>query len=153
MSDPAPRLYLGRGDDDLCAADYHAQMFPPSSTAPPGSWLRFKMNSTGLNVARSLAAARGRGLAAWVAEHGPVADWPLPHPPTVLWMPHCASAACFGCYWLGRTHGCSVDEAATLARGHALAWPGEHPWPPHGDPLQVWRRDGPSDVPGPAWTS
>lgn len=128
------------GDDDAGWAEYHAQMFPPSPMSPPDSWLRFKMNSAGLNVARQLAAARNRGIAAWTVEHGEVGDWPLAHPPTVLWMPYMAYGGCFGCSWLDCPHADDVGRAAVLARRHAAATGTELSL--MNMPLIVWRRSG-----------
>ncbi len=143
-----------QGDDDPGWADFHARLFPPSATAPEGSWLRFTMNSAGLNIARQLAAARNRGLGAWEAEHGAVADWPLPLPPTVLWMPYMAYGACLGCTWVQCAHANDVDVAAELARRHARREGGvrQDADLPSG-PLAVWRRDGPFDEAGPARTA
>ncbi len=76
-------------EDDIGWADYHAQMFDLSK-ATHGSFVRWKIQSSGVNIARQLAEARNRGLTAWTEGHGPVADWSLPHPPTVLWMPYMA---------------------------------------------------------------
>jgi len=52
-------------------ADYHAQMFDLSK-APHGSFVRWKIRSSGVNIARQLAEARNRGLAAWI---GSTAQW------------------------------------------------------------------------------
>jgi len=140
-----------QGDDyDTGWAGFRARLFPPSAAAPEGSWLRFKMNSAGLNIARQLAAARNRGLAAWKGEHGAVADWPLPHPPTVLWMPYMAYGACLGCTWVPCAHADDVDVAAGLARRHARReWGVRQDADLPSGPLAVWRRDGPFDEAGP----
>lgn len=47
---------------------YHRQMFDLSKA--PNAWIRWKMNSTGVNIARGLVAARNCGWASCVAEYG-----------------------------------------------------------------------------------
>ena len=137
-------------EDDTGWADYHAQMFDLNKV-PPGSFLRWKIQSSGVNIARQLAEARNRGLTAWTEGHGPVADWSSPHPPTVLWMPYMAYGACFGCTWLENAGGDDVDGAAGLAGDHAS---GHLPAGTDGRllrvPLAVWRRDAPWDAQGPS---
>lgn len=54
----APRQ---QDDDDAGWAEYHAQVFD-LTTAPHGSFLRWKIQSSGVNIARQLGAARNRGL-------------------------------------------------------------------------------------------
>ena len=60
-----------RADDDTGWEDDHRRLWDLSK-APHNSFLRFKINSSGVNVTRQLASARNRGLAAclgctWIA--------------------------------------------------------------------------------------
>lgn len=130
--------------------EFHQQMFDLSSA--PSSWIRFKMLSTGVNIARQLLAARNRGRAAWVERWGsdPVA-WPLAHPPVVLWLPYSATAACLRCLWIDDAPR-SPEDAAASAREHARSLGDVRP---EGEelltqPLAVFRRDAPWDEPGPS---
>jgi hypothetical protein len=121
------------------------------STGASG-FVRWKIQTTGVNISQQLAGARNRGRAEWVAKHGrDEASWPLAHPPAVLWIPDMAYAACLRCSWLDHSvH--KVRDAAASARQHSAL---------HIDPddtvalrylakqLKVWRRDGPWDSPGP----
>ena len=100
--------------------DYHQQMYDLDSAQDGFS--RWKIKSAGVNVARQVASARNRCLAAWVREHG--ADpllWPLPHAPAVLWLPSSARAACLACHWV-EPHPTAVDLAAASARRHAVEY-------------------------------
>lgn len=129
---------------------YHEQMF--DLAAAPNGFVRWKIQSTGVNIARQLAGARNRGAAAWRTEHGDDPDrWPLAHPPAVVWMPYAASAACLRCLWIDHTVS-RPDQAAAAARRHSLKYL------PEGseavrlllDPLRVWARHAPGDGPAPA---
>lgn len=137
--------------DDTGWRDYHRQMFDLASA--PNGFVRWKINSTGVNVARALMGARNRGRAAWVAQYGlePV-RWPLPHPPAVVWMPYMAHAACLRCTWIGSGDS-AADDAASAAREHASEYlPSDSPALQLVDaPMPVWRRDGPYDEMGPTW--
>lgn len=142
----------GSGADDAGWEDYHGQMF--NLTPAPNTFIAWKRQSTGVNVARGLMAARNRGCAAWIADHGDDPDaWPLLHPPAVLWMPFAATAACLRCTWVHGPSALSVDEAAVLARGHSEAHL------PDSDQvtlllwrqLPVWRRD--PEAAGPRWAA
>lgn len=137
-------------DDDTGWQKYHRRMFDVSQA--PNDFIRWKMNSSGVNIARGLMAARNRGGAAWVDEHGPdPTGWPLPHPPAVLWMPSSATAACLRCYWVDDRGIRTPDEAAVLARLHAAEYlpAGSPALRLLAAPLPVWCRDGPNDGPGP----
>lgn len=82
--------------DDAGWENYHGQMFDLASA--PNAFIRWRIKSTGVNIARALMAARNRGRSAWTAEHGPdPTGWPLPHPPAVLWLPYAGYAACLQC--------------------------------------------------------
>jgi hypothetical protein len=138
-------------DNDAGWETYHEQMFDLSEA--PNAFIRWKILSSGVNLARQLAGARNRGRAAWVAEHGQDPDaWPLPHPPAVLWMPTVASAACLRCLWLGYRGVGDPDEAAAAARGHAAEYVTADSAAARlllREPLPVWQRDDPYDEPGP----
>ena len=96
-----------------------AQMF---DLTPRRTFIAWKRQSTGVNVARGLMAARNRAHAAWVEGHGPDPQgWPLPHPPVLMWMPFAATGACLRCHWVHGAKTLSVDEAA-LARAHARSY-------------------------------
>jgi hypothetical protein len=104
--------------DESGYQEYHRQLF--SLTSMSCGFTRWKVLSTGINIARQLAGARNAARATWVALYGAEpAGWPLQHPPVVLWIPEMAYAACRGCWWLGD----SSDErgaAADAARRHAV---------------------------------
>ena len=77
---------------------YFNTMFPPRLVTP---WIHFKMNSTGLNVARRYWDQREVLRLEYEAVHGSdPTSWPTRHPGVVLdaveWMGH---AACLGCQW------------------------------------------------------
>jgi hypothetical protein len=104
---------------------YHRQLFTLDATA--SGFTRWKVLSTGINIARQLAGARNAGRAAWTAEHGPErTGWPLQHPPAVLWIPEAAYAACLRCWWLGGS-GSERSEAAGAARRHAVSFAVDDP--------------------------
>ena len=97
---------------------YHEQMFDVSKAR--SGWIAWKINSTGVNIARQLVATRNAARLGYLAEHGPLeAAWPLPHPPAVLWMPHFAHAACLGCLWLMDGERGDAASAGAAARAHA----------------------------------
>jgi len=137
-----------RVDDDTGWADYHRQLWDLKKVQP-NSLASWKINSTGVNIARQLASARNRGLAAWVQAHGTVEHWPLPHPPAVLWLSHSPYAACLGCTWIASV--LDLDRAAALAREHASEGLRDDLHDLALAPVRVWRRDGPHDDPGPEW--
>jgi hypothetical protein len=108
--------------DESGYEEYHRQLF--TLTAMSSGFTRWKVLSTGINIARQLAGARNSARAAWVAQYGAEpAGWPLQHPPVVLGIPEMAYAACRGCWWLsGSPSEGSPSEreaAADAARGHA----------------------------------
>ena len=137
-----------RVDDDTGWADYHGQLWNVKNVQR-NSLASWKINSTGVNIARQLASARNRGLAAWVQAHGSVEHWPLPHPPVVLWLSHSPYAACLGCTWIAGT--LDMGRAAALAREHASEGLSDDLHALVLAPIRVWRRDGPHDEPGPEW--
>lgn len=137
---------LSEGDQAL-ADVYHRTLWDVESVEDP--FVRWMMRSTGMKIARGLAQARGRALAAWTAEHGEESEaWPLPHPPAVLWTPSVANAACLGCTWLARcdhtARGCA-REARRHATG-SIKGLNEYQEGLLTEPLTVWRTDGPPDV-------
>lgn len=136
--------------DPSGSVQYHEQMFD-LSTAESG-FVRWKIQSTGVNISQQLAGARNRGRAEWLDKHGrDEAAWPLAHPPAVLWMPDTAWAACLRCYWLDNSVR-KVSEAAASARRHSAQHINPHDTIAlrHlAKQLKVWRRDGPWDSPGP----
>ena len=137
-----------RVDGDTGWVDHHGQLWELKNVQP-NSLASWKINSTCVNIARQLASARNRGLAAWVQEHVPAEHCLLPHPPTVLWMPSSTWAACLGCIGIASTHG--LDSAATLAREHAAEGLGGRLPTILRAPIRVWRRDGPHDGPDTQW--
>ncbi len=113
----APGTWWPPGDESGWE-DYHRQLYDLASATDGFS--RWKIQSSGVNVARQLASARNRGLAAWVRTHGTdPEDWPLQHPPAVLWLPSMAHAGCLRCWWVTDALS-SVDAAAAAARRHAV---------------------------------
>jgi hypothetical protein len=136
--------------DETGSTEYHEQMFTITDETP--GFVRWKILSAGLSVARSLAAARNHGRASWIAEYG--ADpsaWPLLHPPTVLWIPDSATAACFGCLWIDHRVSRPVD-AGRAARQHASEFVTQSTEAGQqllAGPIRVWCREGPIDEPGP----
>jgi hypothetical protein len=102
---------------------YHESMFPPGRLVTP--WIRFKVMSTGVNVARRLWDQREELREAYEVEHGSDQDgWPHRHPGIVLTaVPSIAHAACLGCQWLAQPGNSMSDEgwreaAAAVARRH-----------------------------------
>ncbi len=80
---------------------YHQVLFRPHKVTP---WIRFKIMSSGVNIARRLWDEREALRVAHEAVHGDDREgWPVRHPGIVLesvqWMAH---AACLGCQWLYR---------------------------------------------------
>lgn len=121
--------------------EYHRQLY--TITPATSGFVRWKITSSGMNVARQLAGARNMGRAVWEREHGAdPAAWPLPHPPAVLWMPHIARAACLRCMWLGDSAG-DPGAVAGAARRHAASFlPEASPAPPLLlQPIRVWQRN------------
>ncbi len=96
--------------DEAGWTEYHRRLY--DLDAAPNGFVRWKIQSTGVSVARQLASARNRRVAAYTEAHGedPL-GWPLLHPPAVLWIPHAATAACLSCWWLDN-HCANVDAAA-----------------------------------------
>jgi hypothetical protein len=75
---------------------YHESMFPPGRLVTP--WIRFKVMSTGVNVARRLWDQREELREAYEVEHGSDQDgWPDRHPGIVIdavqFVAHAAWAA------------------------------------------------------------
>ena len=137
-----------RVDDDTGWADDHGQLWDVKNVQP-NSLASWKINSTGVNIARQLASAHNRGLAAGVREHGPVEHWLLPHSPAVLWLSESPYAARLGCTWIASA--LDLNRAATLAREHAAEGLGHDLDSLVMAPVRVWRGDGPHDEPGPSW--
>lgn len=80
---------------------YHQALFRPHQVT---EWIRFKIMSSGVNVARRLWDEREALRADYETEHGvDPARWPVRHPGIVLesvqWVAH---AACLGCQWFDR---------------------------------------------------
>jgi hypothetical protein len=102
---------------------YHKAMFPPGW--PVTAWIRFKVMSTGVNIARRLWDQREELRAAYEAEHGSDPEnWPHRHPGIVIDAVHfVAHAACLGCQWIDQP-GTSMEEpgwreaSAAVARCH-----------------------------------
>lgn len=143
----APGTWWPPGDESGWE-EYHRQRYDLAGARDGFS--RWKIQSSGVNVARQLASARNRGLAAWVRRHGPDPDvWPLAHPPAVLWLPSVAQSACLRCWWLGEVSS-SADAAAVAARRHALQRGAEDSSVKHLlDPLAVWQSYGGRDLQAP----
>jgi hypothetical protein len=98
---------------------YHRQLF--TLAAGSSGFTRWKVLSTGINIARQLAGARNAARTDWTAQHGlEPAGWPLQHPPAVLWIPEVAYPACLRCWWLGGS-ATGRGEAAGAARRHATS--------------------------------
>jgi hypothetical protein len=105
--------------DESGYEQYHRELF--TLTARSSGFTRWKVFSTGINIARQLAGARNAAREAWsVAVGTDEASWPLKHPPALLWIPEHAYPACLGCWWLGSD---SADSggAAVSARRHAIS--------------------------------
>ena len=101
---------------------YHQVLFRPREVTP---WVRYKIMTTGVNVARRLWDEREQKRVEYEAAHGDdPEEWPVRHPGVVLesvqWMAH---AACLGCQWLAprgtstRVEGWRAT-AADVAREH-----------------------------------
>jgi hypothetical protein len=89
---------------------YHKSFFPPGGLVTP--WIRFKVMSTGVNVARRLWDQREELREAYEVEHGSDQDdWPHRHPGIVIdavqWVAH---AACLGGQWID-VPGTSMSDA------------------------------------------
>jgi hypothetical protein len=105
--------------DESGYEEYHRRLF--TLTARSTGFTRWKVLSTGINIARQLAGARNAGRAAWTARHGKEpAGWLLQHPPAVLWIPEVAYAACLRCWWLGGSNSERADAADAAKRHTAL---------------------------------
>jgi hypothetical protein len=102
---------------------YHKSFFPPGGLVTP--WIRFKVMSTGVNVARRHWNQREELRAAYEAKYGSDAEnWPHRHPGIVIdAVQFVAHAACLGCQWIDQP-GTSMEEpgwreaAAAVARRH-----------------------------------
>lgn len=105
--------------DESGYEEYHRQLFTLDATS--SGFARWKVFSTGVNIARQLAGARNAGRADWMARHGvDPGSWPLQHPPVILWIPKMAYAACVRCRCLGASTS-ERSSAASAARRHAAA--------------------------------
>lgn len=99
---------------------YHRVMFPDFESRVTSGFIRWKILSTGVDIAAGLWEARERERQAWEDEHGSDPDrWPISHPPVVLWQPHAAHAACLRCLWFDDSSG-NIRVAGRLAREHAI---------------------------------
>ena len=90
----------GRSDDSSWGP-YHRALFRPHEVTP---WIRFKIMTSGVNVARRLWDEREALRVDYEAIHGgDPEEWPVRHPGIVLesvqWIAH---AACLGCQWFDR---------------------------------------------------
>ena len=99
---------------------YHQAMFPPGGLVTP--WIRFKVMSTGVNVARRLWDQREELREAYEVEHGSDPEnWPHRHPGIVIdAVQFVAHAACLGCQWLDQP-GTSMSEAGWREASAAVA--------------------------------
>lgn len=124
--------------DETGHEQYHRQMYGVLDHVDD-QWTRYKIMTTGLNMARKHVAARNRGRADWTARHGPDPDaWPMPHPPGVVWIPDSFAAVCFRCLWID-DDAADLDDAERLAREHALSFL-TRPFPALlREPLMVWQ--------------
>jgi len=88
---------------------YHRSIFPPGRLVTP--WIRFKVMSTGVNVARRLWDQREELRETYEVEHGSDQDdWPHRHPGIVIdAVQFVAHAACLGCQWIDQP-GTSMEE-------------------------------------------
>lgn len=137
--------------DERGYSEYHRRRYTLTSRTTPFD--RWKIRTTGVNVCRQLAGARNLGRAAWEREHGADPDdWPLAHPPAVLWIPYIAHAACLRCWWLGDSSA-DAGQAASSARRHAAAFleSGGAGLDLLLKPLPVWHRALDADVDAPRW--
>ncbi len=101
--------------------EYHWQMYGDRGESGD-AWTRYKILTTGLNVARKHVAARNRGRADWIVRHGSDPDaWPMPHPPGVVWIPERFAAVCLRCLWLDY-HAPFHADAEHSAREHARSF-------------------------------
>jgi hypothetical protein len=102
---------------------YHKSLFPPGGLVTP--WIRFKVMSTGVNVARRLWDQREELREAYQAVHGSDPEsWPHRHPRIVIdAVQFVAHAACLACQWIDMP-GTSMEEpgwreaSAAVARRH-----------------------------------
>jgi hypothetical protein len=109
--------------DELGVARLPQELFPPGGLVTP--WIRFKVMSTGVNIARRLWDQREELREAYEVEHGSEQDgWPHRHPGIVIdavqWVAH---AACLGCQWIDQPGTSMSDEgwreaSAAVARRH-----------------------------------
>ena len=106
---------------------YHQALFPPHQVT---HWIKFKIATSGVNIARRLWDEREALRLDYQAAHGDDPDaWPVRHPGVVLesvqWVAH---AACIGCQWFDRDGTYMRDEgwrstAAEVAVGHQNSVP------------------------------
>ena len=102
---------------------YHKSIFPPGRLVTP--WIRFKVMSTGVNIARRLWDQREELREAYEVEHGSDQDgWPHRHPGIVLTaVPSIAHGGCLGCQWFD-VRGHWMGHADWFER--ACIWPHRH---------------------------
>ena len=144
-----PRLLL-RGIEESVGHepwfDYY-RMMTPGYKNPPAAYTAFKYGSTAINIARDAWAMREMAREEWCARFGEdISDWPVEHPPVVLWMPMVGQGACLRCTWLhdrGNGRGGDLKTAGREARRHSVS-EGADPSVVRdvGVPI-VYREDGP----------
>ena len=137
-------------DDDTGADEYWERLFPPGHDR--GTYFEWFRTNGARSWCQRIAVLRNEGRAHWIEQHGcnPV-NWPLPHPPVVIWMPYTYVALCAGCYWLNHR----VDNGAQAA-GSTLLHTLEHCDDPAdlerwGRPLKVWHDPRIEDRPPEDW--
>jgi hypothetical protein len=101
-------------------ADYYRQLYP-GHIHPRNSFDSWKYATTAVGVAEQLWEARERARLRWESENGDSPpDWPVAHPPVVLWLPMVANAACLVCSWIARGSDATVESAGHIARDHSV---------------------------------
>ena len=117
----AARLEQSVGDKPWF--DYYRTMFPGYKN-PPSGFIAWKLGSTAINIARDVWGMREQAREGWCARFGEdISDWPVEHPPVVLWMPMVGQGACLRCRWLhDRSDGRGdLKTAGREARRHSVS--------------------------------
>jgi hypothetical protein len=106
--------------DEHRVARLPQELFPPGGLVTP--WIRFKVMSTGVNVARRLWDQREEVREAYEAVHGSDPDsWPHRDPGIVIdAVQFVAHAACLGCQWIDQP-GTSMEELGWREASAAVA--------------------------------
>ena len=101
-------------------APYFRQLWP-SYLTPRSGFIAWKHCTTGVHIAETLWGVRQSLRREWILSHGSNPEnWPIAHPPAVLWMPCVAHSACLRCSWLDIGGDSSLEGVSQHAKEHAV---------------------------------